>query len=118
MATATSLNGQALNAYDVVPAGTTDSVLVAAKPGFKLRVYSYMINQGDTTPSAVTFTSKGVSAGTAVWVPLKYPANGGTNSPDNSQGWFETNAGEGLSVSTGAGSPTGVGVTYRPIIAR
>jgi hypothetical protein len=36
-----------------------------------------MINQGDTTPSTVTFNSKGAGAGTAIFPPLKAAANGG-----------------------------------------
>ncbi len=116
MATATSLSGDGLrNAYDAIAAGTTDSALVAAVTGKKLRVLSVVINQGDTTPSSVTFTSKPGGAGTAIYAPLKAAANGGFVLPFNASGWFETVSGQGLSVSTGAGSTTSVAVTYERV---
>jgi len=114
MATASSLAGAGVkNAYDSIAASQTDSVLVAAVAGRKIRVLTYMINQGDTTPSAVTFNSKGSGAGTAIWPAIKYAANGGSNPPMNKdRGWFSTLVGEALTVTTGAGSTTGVGVVY------
>lgn len=114
MATATSLSGKGIdNAWDSVAASATDSVLVAAKAGKKIRVLSFILNQGDTTPSSVTFNSKGAGAGTAISPALKASANGGFVA--NSAGWFETIAGEGLTVTTGAGSTTGIIVTYELI---
>lgn len=116
MATATSLIGGGVrNAWDTIGASTTDSVLVAAASGEKIRVRSFIINQGDTTPSNVTFNSKGAGAGTAISPALKYAANGGTNPPDNPRGWFETNVGEALTVTTGGGSNTAVIVTYERV---
>lgn len=112
MATASSLTGPYDNAYDSIAASATDSVLVAAVTGKKIRVLTYMVNQGDTTPSTVTFNSKGSGAGTAVWPAVKYAANGGAQPPVNPTGWFETNVSEALTVSTGAGSTTGVGVIF------
>jgi hypothetical protein len=113
MATASSSSGRgAQNAYDSIAASATDSVLVAAIPGKRIRVLSAVINQGDTTPSTVTFNSKGSGAGTAVFPALKASANGGFVLPENSDGWFTTNAGEALTVTTGAGSTTAVIVTY------
>jgi hypothetical protein len=114
VATASSLAnaGGRDNAYDSIAASATDSILVAAVTGRKVRVHAFIINQGDTTPSTVTFNTKPAGAGSAIFAPLKYAANGGTTSTELSTGWFETNSGEGLSVTTGAGSTTGVGVTY------
>jgi hypothetical protein len=115
MATATSLIGAGRrNAYDAIVASTTDSVLVAAAAGQRIRVTSVVINHGDTTSSTVTFNSKGAGAGTAIYPPLKATAttNGGFVLPDNAKGWFATNAGEALTVSTGGGSTTSVAVTY------
>lgn len=114
MATARSLRGKGvLNAFDLIAASTTDSILVAAFAGQKIRVVAFVINQGDTTPSTVTFNSKPAGAGTAIYPALKYAANGGTTAPEVVNGYFETNVGEGLSVTTGAGSTTGVAVTYK-----
>lgn len=112
MATASSLKGKGvLNAFDSVALSATDSVLVAAVAGRKIRVLGLILNHGDTTASTVTFNSKGAGAGTAISPALKYAANGGT-SLYNADGLFETNVGEGLTVTTGAGSTTGIVVTY------
>jgi hypothetical protein len=111
---ATSLAGLArYNAYVSVAASQTDSVLVAAGTG-KIIVHSVVINQGDTTPSTVTFNSKGWGAGTAISPPLKAGANGGFVLPDN-PGWFGTKVGEGLTVTTGAGSTSSIVVVYEII---
>lgn len=113
MATASSLRsaGQQ-NAYDAIAASATDSVLVAAVTGRRIRVHAVIINQGDTTPSTVTFNTKGGGAGTACFPPLKAVANGVVQLHDKKEGWFATNAGEGLTVTTGAGSTTSVIVAY------
>lgn len=113
MATANSLKGRGvLNAFDSIAASQTDSSLVAAVTGSKIRVLAAVINQGDTTPSAVTFNSKPGGAGSAKYPALKAAANGGFVLPYNPVGWFETNVDEGLSVTTGAGSTTAVSVVY------
>ena len=114
MATASSLAGAGRqNAFDAIAAAATDSVLVAASGSSRVRVHSVIVNQGDTTPSAVTFGSKlGAGATTAIAPPLKGSANGGFVLADNEAGWFQTLPGEGLVVTTGAGSTTGIIVTY------
>lgn len=109
---ASSMSGKgALNAYASVAASQTDSALVTAVPGNKIRVTGIVINHGDTTASTVTFNSKPAGAGTAIYPALKYAPNGGT-SVSHRDGFFETVAGEGLTVTTGAGSTTGIAVTY------
>jgi hypothetical protein len=109
---ATSLAGKGVqNAYAAVAASQTDSSLVSAVAGRKIRVTTVIINQGDTTASTVTFNSKGSGAGTAIYPALKFAANGGIG-VTNTTGLFETIAGEGLTVTTGAGSTTGIAVTY------
>lgn len=118
MATASSLAANGYdNAYDAIAASTTDSILVAAVATKKIRVVAFMINQGDTTPSTVTFNSKPAGAGVAIFPPLKYAANGGTTSAEATRGWFETAVGEGLSVTTGVGSTTGVVVVFTLVAA-
>lgn len=101
-----------INAWANVAASATDSSLVSAVPGKKLRVLAVVINQGDTTASTVVFNSKGSGAGTAISPTLKAAANGGFVVPFNKEGWWETASGEGLTVSTGAGSTTGIVVVY------
>lgn len=114
MSTAQSLIGRGgRNAFDTISASATDSVLVAAAAdGERVRVLAVILNQGDTTPSSVTFNSKGSGAGTAISPPLKTSANGGFVIPYSKNGWFQTNLGEALTVSTGVGSNTGIVVVY------
>lgn len=100
-----------LTAFLNQAASGTDASLVAAVPGMRVKVLAFIINQGDTTPSAVTFNSKGSGAGTAISPVFKFVANGGVAAP-NSDGWFKTNVGEALTVTTGAGSTTGILVSY------
>jgi hypothetical protein len=100
-----------LSAFVSVAASQTDTSVVAAVPGLRIKVLAFIINHGDTTPSTVTFNSKGSGAGTAISPVYKFAANGGISTA-NSDGWFKTNVGEGLSVTTGAGSTTTVTVSY------
>lgn len=120
MATASSLTGlEILNAFDSVAASQTDSVLVAGIANSKIRVVGFVLNQGDTTPSPVTFNSKGSGAGTAISPAWKGSPNGGFVVPalsaKSSSGWFETKRGEALTVTTGVGSTTGIMVVFRII---
>src|SRR5215217_8791385 len=98
---ATSLAGRGVqNAYAAVAASQTDSALVTAVSGRKIRVKSFLLNQGDTTASTVVFNSKPAGAGTAIFPSLKAAANGGFVAPNDPDGWFETTVGEGLTVTT------------------
>jgi hypothetical protein len=114
---AQSLAGSSrLNAYVSVAASQTDSAVVTAVTNRKIRVVAAVVNQGDTTPSTVTFNSTPAGAGAAVFPALKAPANGTVVLPDLTRsGWFETTKGEGLSVTTGAGSTTSIAVVYELI---
>lgn len=108
MATRTSLIGCGnRNAFDDVGASATDSALIAAVAGTKLRVHALIISCGGT-PSTVVFNTKPGGSGVAI-SPI---FNNSISIPDNQKGWFETNVGEGLSVSTGSGSTSGVLVIY------
>jgi hypothetical protein len=109
----TSLRGGGTrNAWEVVSASDDDELLVDAVAGSKIRLMAAFVNHGDTTPSSVTFLSKGDGAGTAISPPFKVTANGGFVLPLNRDGWIETVAGEGLAVDTGAGSNTAILITY------
>jgi len=119
MATATNLSSAGrLGAFDAVAASQTDSVLVAAATNKKIRVHGFILNHGDTTASAVTFNSKGSGAGTAKTPAYKGPANGGFVVAEAKNAWFETNVGEALTVTTGAGSTTNVDVIYELVSGR
>lgn len=109
MATASSVSGKGRkNAFDAVAAGQTDSVLVAAVNGSRIRVHAFII----TGASAVTFNTKGSGAGTAIFPPLGGVAGNVIPVPENAAGWFQTGSGEGLTVTTGAGSTTSIAVSY------
>lgn len=97
-------------AFANVAASTTDGALVTAVAGKRIRVLGTGVSCG-ATPSSVTFNTKPVAAGAAI-----SPAfNNSIVLANNPQGWFDTLAGEGLTVTTGAGSTTGIIVKYAEI---
>lgn len=93
------------------PASTTDGTVVAAVATKKIRVLSVAFVAGGTA-TTLTFNSKPAGAGTAKTCLFANAANGGAVLGYNPLGWFETTAGEGLSATTGAGSATGIQLTY------
>jgi hypothetical protein len=101
----------ALKAFANVAASQTDSSVVAAVAGAKINVLAFFCVAGGTATN-LTFNSKGSGAGTAISSLLANAANGGAVADYNPKGWFTTNAGEGLTVTTGAGSATGIQVVY------
>lgn len=94
-----------------VAASQTDAAVVAAVTGKKIRVVALVAKAGGTATNA-TFTTKPAGSGTAISPVFANGANGDTILPFNPMGWFETSAGQGLSVTTGAGSSTGILVGY------
>lgn len=94
-----------------VAAGQTDSSIVTAVTSKKIRVVAVFCVAGGTATN-LTFNSKPAGAGAAISPLLANGANGGEVLPFCPVGWFETVAGEGLTVTTGAGSTTGIGVVY------
>lgn len=95
-----------------IAASQTDSSLVSASSGYKIRVIALAMVSGGTATN-VTFNTKPAGSGTAISCLFANGANGGAVLPLNDAGWFETNVGEGLSVTTGAGSTTGIQVVYQ-----
>jgi hypothetical protein len=98
-------------AFANVAASATDSALVAAVALKKIRVLALYAIAGGTQTN-LTFNSKPGGAGTAISPLLANAQNGGEVLGFNPSGWFETTAGQGLSVTTGTGSATGIGVVY------
>lgn len=96
-----------------VAVSQTDSSLVAAVTAKKIRVLAVVIVAGATASTGVTFNSKGAGAGTAKSALFCAPANSGPTLGLNTEGWFETNAGEALTVTTGTGSTVGIQVVYQ-----
>lgn len=89
----------------------TNSVLLAAVSGKKIRVTGLAMVAG-ATATDVTFRSKPSGAGTEITPLFAIAANGALVLPHNADGWFETVAGEALTVTTGNGATTGILVTY------
>lgn len=94
-----------------VAASQTDSVIVAAVAGKKIRVLGTIFACGGTATN-LTFNTKPAGAGTAITALWANGINGGAVLPWCAAGWFETNVGDGLTVTTGAGSTTGIQVVY------
>jgi hypothetical protein len=99
------------NALVNVAASQTDSVIVAAQAGKRVRVYQ-VASVGGGTATNVTFNTKGSGAGTALSPIFAFGVNGGAVLSYSPSGWFDTNRGEGLTVTTGAGSSQGIIVGY------
>lgn len=98
-------------AFANIAASITDGSVIAAVATKKLRILAVYAQCGATATN-LTFNSKPAGAGAAISPTMQNGANGGEVLPQNSYGWFETVAGEGLTVTTGTGSQTGVHVLY------
>lgn len=90
-----------------IAASSTDSSVVAAVASKKIRVLAAFVVAGATATN-VTFNS----ASTAKSALIATGANSGIALSFNPVGWFETVAGEALTVTTGTGSTVGVQVVY------
>jgi len=98
-------------AFANVSASQTDSSIVAAVTSKKIRVLGVVAHAAGTATN-ITFNSKGAGAGTAITHTIPAGANGGEVLPGWHIGWFESASGEALTVTTGAGSTTGILVRY------
>lgn len=98
-------------AFANVAASQTDSSIVTAVAARKIRVIFWDAVCGATATN-LTFNTKSASSGVAISQLYANGANGGEVENVNPYGWFETNLGEGLTVTTGAGSTTGIKVGY------
>jgi len=93
-----------------IAAGTTDGAIVSAVPGQRIRVIGFWANSVST--STFVFNTKPSGAGTAI-SPIVTPAAAqNTNISNGGTTLFQTNIGEGLTLTTGAGGNTGVVVSY------
>lgn len=98
-------------AFANIAASTTDGALVAAVAGRKIKVLSFFVG-GQGTATTFVFNSKGAGAGTAITGTATVPATNITTFAATTTGWFQTNTGEGLTVTTGVGATIGVNVAY------
>jgi hypothetical protein len=98
-------------AFANVAISQTDSNIVTAVAGKKIRVIA-LFTVGGGTATTFTFNSKGAGAGTAISPLFASGVNTAIVLEPATVGWFETNTGEALTVTTGAGSATGIHVVY------
>lgn len=98
-------------AFANIAAATTDGVIVAAVTGKRIRVLAYSCSPAGTATST-TFNSKGAGAGTAITAANQCPASNIQPGGFSPVGYFQTNAGEGLTATTGTGATVGINITY------
>lgn len=92
----------------------TDASIVAAVTGKRILVVEFRLHAGDTATD-VTFNTKPSGSGTAISEKFACAANGGRADGFSSCGHFITGSGEGLTVTTGIGDTTGIGVVYAEV---
>lgn len=93
-----------------VAAGTTDAALWVGEPGYRCRVVALHLLAIATT--AVDINTKPIgSAGTSISGTLAPELGDPILLPFNPHGWFESESGEGLTVTTGAGQTVTVNAT-------
>jgi hypothetical protein len=97
-------------AFATVTAAATDTAIVAAVSGRRIRVLDVKLT---TTVAAtgITFNTKPSGAGVAI-TPAFTVAVDVVSFGFNQLGHFQTSVGEGLSATTGAGNSIGVQITY------
>lgn len=99
-------------AFANIAASQTDASVIAAVAGHRIRVLAYILQAGSTATN-LTFNTKPAGAGSAISMLHANSGNGGLVVPRNgNEGWFQTNEGDGLTVTTGAGSTTGIQIVY------
>lgn len=103
--------GGIYNSWLNVAAAQTDAAMVAAVPGRRVLVRAVFANAADAGVVTFTFNTKPAGAGVAISPTFKIPLNGGFVLPESS-GWFATEPGEGLAVTTAGASATGLIVVY------
>jgi hypothetical protein len=91
-----------------VAASQTDAVVIAAVTGKAIRVHS-LVQQAGVTETTIEYQS-GTSG--AISPTFHSGIHGGVVLPFNPAGWFETDVGESLTATTGAGSTHGILVAY------
>jgi hypothetical protein len=96
-----------------IEASQTEAVLIGGVSGKRVIVHGALIVSGPN-PTSLTFNSTGSGGSFPISPTFQCGANSwGTIPPlTGLDGWFKTNVGEGLTVTTGAGSTTGIQLLY------
>lgn len=102
------------SAFANVAAGSTDAVILPAVPGKRIVVLGILAHSGGADPTDVTLNTKGSGAEVAITSTKQVGANSGWV---QSRGCatdflFQTLNSQGLTCTTGAGSPVGIDLTY------
>jgi hypothetical protein len=109
-----------MNAFEALPvkfafanvaASQTDANIITAVASRVLLVLEFRLQVG-ATATTVVFNSKPAGGGTPISESFALPANGNARHGFSPVGHFKTTVGQGLTVTTGAGSTTGIGVVY------
>jgi hypothetical protein len=100
------------SAFANVAPSTTDASLVVGSTNRVIRVYAMAAECGATATTITFNTATGGVGGVAISMNFQNPANGGFVLPYSEAGWFQTNAGDYLTCSTGGGSTTGIQLLY------
>jgi hypothetical protein len=100
-------------AFTNVAASSTDGAFVTAVASQSVRVLGAVISAVGAA-TVVTFNSKPSGAGTAISATFTVPVStsGWVTLPYVRDGWFQSNSGEGLTVTTGSGSTLGIQIIY------
>src|SRR5258707_14728020 len=99
------------SAFVNVAASQTDNALVPAVANRAIRVKSLVLMPG-ATATDITFNSKPTGAGSAISPTFAGGVRTTVVLPHEPLGWFQTKAGEGLTVTSGAGSTVGIIVVF------
>lgn len=87
-----------------VAVNTTDGTLVAAIPGAKIRLLSVVSVPAATPAATLAFNSKGSGSGTLISPAIPLTAATLLSLGNGNAGICETNKGEALTTTTGAGT--------------
>lgn len=94
----------------VIDTATSDAELVAAATGKRIRVHSLYLINGHTAAQTVRFESS--AGGTALSGQMIFAANGGLVLPWSDAGWFETVAGQALTIELAGATTVDGGLRY------
>lgn len=100
------------SSFKTVAPSVTDSILVPAVAGKIVKIRSVFALEGNAN-TPITFNSKGAGAGTAKSPTFTNIASSGEVLTFNPDGWIRSNVGEGISLTTGAGSDTSLLYTWK-----
>lgn len=98
-------------AFANVAASQTDAALITGSTNRYILVTGIACECA-ATATTIVFNTKPAGSGVAITMLFANPANGGFVLPYSDGGWFKTNSGDSLTCTTGAGSTTGIQITY------